>query len=86
MPKRILEGKVVSSGAQKTISVLVERRLMHPTYKKYITRSKKFLAHDETNVCQVGDVVRIIECRPLSRRKCWALSENLTRSIPATAA
>lgn len=71
MPRRVLEGKVVSSACDKTVSVLVERRVMHPLYRKFITRSKKFAAHDETNACQVGDTVRIRECRPMSKTKTW---------------
>ena len=61
MPRRVLQGTVVSVAGQKTISVLVERRVMHPIYKKYINRSKKYLAHDENGVCQKGAVVRIVE-------------------------
>jgi small subunit ribosomal protein S17 len=66
-----MQGVVVSDKAEKTVTVLVERRVMHPIYKKFIRRSKKYLAHDEGNVCKVGDVVRIRECRPISRRKRW---------------
>ncbi|MEQ8370081.1 MAG: 30S ribosomal protein S17 [Alphaproteobacteria bacterium] len=69
MPKRILQGKVVSRAGDKTVIVTVERRVKHPLYKKYIRRSKKYAAHDETNAIQIGEVVRIRECRPLSRRK-----------------
>ncbi len=71
MAKRVVEGVVVSDKADKTIVVRVDRRVQHPMYKKYIVRSKKFMAHDETNRFKVGDVVRIRECRPLSRRKRW---------------
>jgi small subunit ribosomal protein S17 len=71
MPKRILQGTVVSDKADKTVTVKVERRVMHPMYKKTILRSKKFAAHDETNACKVGDVVRIEESRPLSKTKRW---------------
>jgi small subunit ribosomal protein S17 len=71
MPKRVLQGVVVSDKAEKTVVVLVERRIMHPLYKKYIRRSKKYMAHDEDNRCKTGDSVRIRECRPLSRRKRW---------------
>lgn len=78
MPKRILQGRVTSNACDKTITVVVDRRIQHPLYKKYISRSKKYLAHDEQNACQIGDVVRIIESRPLSRRKCWSLHERLT--------
>lgn len=71
MPRRVLQGTVVSDKADKTVVVRVERRMMHPLYKKIIRRSKKYMAHDETNRFKVGDQVRIVECRPLSRRKCW---------------
>lgn len=71
MPRRIMQGVVVSDGADKTVSVRVDRRVMHPIYKKFVTRSKKYLAHDENNVWKTGDTVRIRECRPLSKRKCW---------------
>lgn len=71
MPRRILEGKVVSDKMDKTVTVLVERRTMHPVYKKYIRKSDKYAAHDEANAFRVGDVVQIEECRPISRRKSW---------------
>lgn len=71
MPRRVLQGKVTSNACEKTVTVLVERRVMHPLYHKFITRSKKYAAHDEGNVCQVGDIVRIRECAPISKRKCW---------------
>ncbi len=71
MPRRILQGVVVSNRMDKTVVVRVERRVMHSVYKKFIQRSKKYHAHDELNQCKVGDVVRIRECRPLSRTKTW---------------
>ena len=73
MPRRVLTGKVVSDAADKTVTVLVERRLKHPVYKKFIKRSSKFLAHDEGNTAKVGDTVSIIESRPISKRKHWML-------------
>ena len=73
MPKRILQGVVVSDKQDKTIVVRVERRLMHPIYKKFIRRSKKYAAHDEKNTCKIGDTVRIRECRPISKNKTWEL-------------
>jgi len=69
MPKRILQGTVVSDAMDKTVVVLVERRIMHPVYKKFIRKSKKYAAHDETNACKVGQSVRIQECRPISKNK-----------------
>ncbi|MGE0152462.1 MAG: 30S ribosomal protein S17 [Reyranellaceae bacterium] len=71
MPKRILQGVVVSDKMDKTIVVKVERRVMHPVYKKFVRRSKKYHAHDEGNQFKSGDTVRIRECRPLSRTKRW---------------
>jgi small subunit ribosomal protein S17 len=71
MPRRVLQGTVVSTKCEKTITVNVERRVMHPVYKKFITRSKKYAAHDEKNACTVGEVVKIRECRPISRTKTW---------------
>jgi len=71
MPRRVLQGVVVSDKMDKTVVVSVERRLMHPIYKKFIRRSKKYAAHDEGNAAKVGDVVKIRECRPISRRKRW---------------
>jgi small subunit ribosomal protein S17 len=71
MPKRVLSGRVTSDKMDKTVTVLVERRVMHPLYKKFIRRSKKYAAHDEANLCKVGDLVRIEECPPISKRKSW---------------
>lgn len=71
MPKRVLQGVVVSDKTDKTITVLVERRVMHPLYKKFIRRSKKYAAHDETNHYKTGDQVTIRECRPISKTKTW---------------
>ncbi|MBA36623.1 MAG: 30S ribosomal protein S17 [Pelagibacterales bacterium] len=77
MPKRILQGTVISDGNDKTIVVNVDRRVRHALYKKTITRSSKFHAHDEGNVCKIGDKVRIIECKPISKKKTWTvISEN----------
>ncbi|OUR87348.1 30S ribosomal protein S17 [Gammaproteobacteria bacterium 42_54_T18] len=71
--KRALTGKVVSVKANKTITVLVERKVKHPVYGKFVRRSTKFHAHDEANTCNDGDIVTIEECRPLSKTKCWRL-------------
>ena len=77
MPKRILQGVVVSDKMDKTIVVQVERRVMHPIYKKFVRRTKKYAAHDEANAHKVGETVRIRECRPISKRKRWeVLSES----------
>lgn len=71
MPRRVLQGVVVSDKGDKTIVVRVERRVMHPIYKKFIKRSKRYMAHDESNAVKAGQIVRIRECRPISKRKCW---------------
>jgi len=71
MPKRILQGVVVSDKMDKTVTVKVERKIMHPLYKKFIRRSKRYAAHDEGNACKTGDMVKIQECRPISKRKRW---------------
>ncbi len=71
MPRRVLQGIVVSDGMDKSVVVTVERKVKHPLYKKYIRRSKKYMAHDEDNSVKVGDRVSIRECRPLSKRKFW---------------
>ncbi len=73
MPRRVLEGNVVSAKNDKTITVSVERRFMHPLYKKYIKSTSKYRAHDENNTAKEGDRVSIIECRPLSKSKRWTI-------------
>lgn len=77
MPRRILEGKVVSDKMDKTVTVLVERRYMHPMYKKYVKTSSKYAAHDENNVFKTGDSVQIQECRPISARKTWVVISDI---------
>ncbi len=76
MPRRVLTGRVTSDKMDKTITVLVDRRIMHPLYKKFIRRSKKYAAHDEVNACKTGDQVRIVECAPISKRKTWTVVER----------
>ena len=71
MPRRQLQGVVVSDKMDKTVTVLVERRVMHPLYGKFIRKSKKYHAHDEENRCKIGDRVWIEECPPLSKTKTW---------------
>jgi len=73
MPKRILQGVVVSDKNDKTVVVRVDRRFTHPLYKKVVRRSKKYHAHDEANSAKIGDKVRIQECVPISKNKRWAL-------------
>ena len=71
MPKRILQGNVVSAKNDKTVTVLVERRFTHPVLRKTVRLTKKYRAHDETNACKEGDTVRIVECAPKSKSKRW---------------
>jgi small subunit ribosomal protein S17 len=71
MPKRILQGNVVSAKNDKTVTVLVERRFTHPVMRKTVRSTKKYRAHDEANACKEGDMVRIVECAPKSRSKRW---------------
>lgn len=73
MPRRILQGRVVSDKTDKTITVLVESRKMHPLFKKYVKQSWKYAAHDETNAFKTGDKVEIQECRPISKSKSWTV-------------
>ena len=77
--RRVARGVVVSDAMDKTITVLVEDKISHPVYKKRINRSKKYKAHDENNECQIGDTVKIVETRPLSKDKCWRVVEILER-------
>ena len=86
MPKRVLQGVVVSDACDKTIVVRVERRVMHPVYKKFIMRSKKYAAHDEADACKSGDKVYIRECRPISKTKRWEVVSEDTAQAPAAAA
>lgn len=73
-------GVVTSDKMQKTITVAIERKVKHPIYGKFIKKTKKYAAHDENNDCRIGDVVRIMETRPLSRSKCWRLVEIVERA------
>ena len=86
MPKRVLNGRVTSDKMDKTVTVLVDRRVMHPLYKKFIRQSKKYAAHDEANLCKIGDKVRIIECRPISKRKTWQVIERNGQTLGAAEA
>lgn len=78
---RVLQGKVVSDKMDKTITVMVERRVKHPLYGKYITRSTKLHAHDEKNECEIGDTVSISESRPLSKTKTWMLQTVIEKAV-----
>lgn len=79
--RRVLQGVVVSDAMQKSATVRVETRMMHPVYKKFVKRSKKYIAHDENNQCSVGDKVEIIETRPLSKLKNWAVRRIVEKAV-----
>ena len=81
MPKRILTGTVVSSNSNKTIVVKVTRRVQHKLYKKIISQSKKYHAHDENNSFKIGDIVKIIESKPISKLKSWTVVNNNQEKI-----
>ncbi len=78
--QRTITGKVVSNKMDKTVSVSVERKVKHPLYGKYLRRSTKYMAHDEENACNEGDVVTITECRPYSKNKAWRLVKIVERA------
>ena len=78
--RRQITGVVHSNAMDKTITIRVQRRLRHPIYGKFVKKTKKFVAHDEQNAANVGDTVRIMECRPLSKRKTWRMVEILERA------
>tara|TARA_R110002124_G_scaffold63350_42_gene173524 strand:- start:35654 stop:35905 length:252 start_codon:yes stop_codon:yes gene_type:complete len=82
MPKRVLQGTVVSDANDKTVVVRVERRFTHPVMKKTVRRSKKYQAHDEANVAKIGQIVLIEECAPISKNKRWTLVTD-TASAPS---
>jgi len=77
---RTLQGRVISDKMDKSITVLIERRVKHPMYGKFITRSTKLKAHDETNQCNAGDLVTISECAPISKSKNWKLVDVITKA------
>lgn len=79
--KRVLTGRVVSDKMDKTVTVLVERRVPHPKYGKVIVQSKKYHAHNESNVAKAGDLVEIMETRPVSKTKAWAVSKLLEKAV-----
>jgi small subunit ribosomal protein S17 len=78
--KRRLEGVVVSNKGEKTVVVQVERKFLHPRYRKTIRSHKKYMAHDAENTCEIGDTVRIVESAPISRRKRWLMEAVVTRA------
>ena len=85
MPRRVLQGTVVSDKANKTVIVAVERRFMHPVYKKFIKRTRRYAAHDEANASKAGDKVFIRECRPISKTKRWEVVSEDAAQAPVAA-
>ncbi len=77
--RKIKVGLVSSNKMDKTITVVVERRLPHPKYGKFVKKSSKFMAHDDKNECQIGDLVKIVETRPMSKNKCWRLVDVIEK-------
>jgi len=81
--KRVVQGTVVKKAGDKSITVLVERKVMHPKYHKFVKRFKKYIVHDEQNSVKVGDLIEAIECRPLSKRKAYTLKAVLVAGVEA---
>lgn len=79
--RKEIQGKVVSDKRDKTITIVIERKIKHPLYGKVMKKSKKFQAHDENNECNIGDIVKVMETRPLSKTKRWRLVEIVQRAI-----
>ena len=78
--KKVFTGLVVSDKMDKTVVVKITTKILHPLYKKYVTKSVKYKAHDENNDAKTGDTVKIIECRPISKQKCWSMQEIIERA------
>jgi len=79
--KKVLQGVIVSDKMEKTAVVVVERKVQHPLYKRRVKKTKKYKIHDEQNVCRIGDRVRLIECKPISKEKCWRLLDVIQKAI-----
>ncbi len=79
--KKVLQGTIVSDKMEKTAVVVVERTVQHPLYKRTVRKTKRYKIHDEQNVCQIGDRVRLIECKPVSKDKCWRLLDVIQKAI-----
>jgi small subunit ribosomal protein S17 len=79
--KKVLQGVIVSDKMEKTAVALVKRTVQHPLYKRTVKRSKKYKIHDEQNTCQIGDHVRLIECKPISKDKCWRLLDIIRKAV-----
>lgn len=79
--RKVVQGVVISNAMDKTVRVRIDRRYLHPVYKKYVTRKKVLMAHDERNECKVGDAVQLTECRPLSRKKRWRVTQIASKAV-----
>lgn len=79
--KRVIQGRVVTKAGDKSVTIIVERRVTHPKYRKIVKRFKKYIVHDEGNSVKVGDVIEAIECRPLSKRKAFSLHQVLSVGV-----
>lgn len=79
--KRVIQGKVIKKSGDKSVNILVERKVVHPKYRKIVKRFKKYIIHDENNSCHIGDVVEAIECRPISRNKSFKLNKTITMGV-----
>lgn len=80
MPKKVIQGKIIKISGDKTVSLLVERKIMHPRYHKFVKKSKKYLIHDENNEVQMHDIITAIECPPISKRKVFRLKNVLSHA------
>lgn len=79
--KRLIQGKVIKKSGDKSFSVLVERKVLHPKYRKIVKRFKKYIVHDENNSCKVGDVIEAIECKPISKSKAFKLNKTISAGV-----
>ncbi|MGI0406187.1 30S ribosomal protein S17 [Helicobacter himalayensis] len=79
--KRVIQGRIVSKAGDKSVVMLVERKVVHPKYRKIVKRFKKYTIHDEQNTTKVGDVISAIECKPISKRKAFTLKEIITKGV-----
>ncbi len=79
--KRVIQGRVVKKSGNKSVSVLVERKVVHSKYRKIVKRFKKYIIHDENNTCNIGDVVEAIECKPISKNKAFTLNKTISVGV-----
>ncbi|RDU64124.1 30S ribosomal protein S17 [Helicobacter sp. MIT 14-3879] len=79
--KRLMQGKVIKKSGDKSFSILVERKVLHPKYRKIVKRFKKYIIHDESNSCKVGDIIEAIECKPISKIKSFKLNKIISMGV-----